>query len=1015
MFKKTLLVHALTLAFGGAALTVGLVAPAMAQSNATGNIHGRVDAPAGASVTLTNTDTGLKRTITPDANGNYRATAMPQGHYRVELIRNGQVADTTEVDVIIGQGVNASFLAAGVQQVKVTARRTLIDVSNTNNGAVFTAKELQALPIARDVNSIIQLAPNTTRADSRYAGGASFGGGGASENAYYINGMIVTNALTQLGASELPFGAISQAQVLTGGYGAEFGRSVGGVVNITTKSGTNNWEVGGMLSYEPSSWRQTEKSGYYAMTGAKGNEKTDGKILFNREHNERARKMAGLYVGGPLIQDKLFMFVAAEQTRTDREYAILASSSTSAGSTGWNDEKSKTDRYLGKFDWNITDAHRLELTLIGDTPKTTRRLSGFNHDTGARDGVVRSVQHYSNIATVDGGNGGKAQVLRYTGNLTDNLTIQALYGVNKSKHINTFEGYDLNQKLYQVTAPLNARAPGITYNTPQVLTGNIISPGAEDKTTSRRLDLEYKLGDHTLRAGVDDNKLSSLNAGVFRAGGGTYTYRVITPPTTPNDPISIGGTKVAVASGGGLGTQGYYASETLYNTVTNAYSDQSAQYIEDRWQVTKDVLLTLGLRNEQFTNKNGDNVAFLEMKDQIAPRVSAAWDVYGDASLKVYGSAGRYHVQIPTHLAVRGASRSLFTTQYFTYTGVDANGAPIGRVDITPAHSSNNEYYQAKDVKTLAAIDMKPTYQDEITLGFERAWSADLNFGVRGTYRTLKTTIDDFCDPRPFDRYAERNKINTDNWGGFGCATFNPGEDNSFWVDFAGTGTNHTRVDFTAEELGFPKAKRIYKAIDMFVEHPMRNGWYGRVNYTWSKSEGNTEGQTLSDVAQTDVAATQTWDHPELMYHAYGLLPNHREHQLKAFGVYEITPEFSIGGNALVATGRPVNCIGNDPSVDDHISYGSAYRMCDGKPVPRGTAGKLPTDVRLDLNLAYKPAMLKGLMLKVDVFNVANRQVAQTVDEVYNTNAAVSPTYGRVISYTPPRYVRLSAEYNYKF
>jgi hypothetical protein len=73
---------------------------------------------------------------------------------------------------------------------------------------------------ARKVEPIIQLAPNTTRADSRFAGGASFGGGAASENSYYINGFPVVNPLTGLGASQLPFGAIAEAQVLTGGSGA---------------------------------------------------------------------------------------------------------------------------------------------------------------------------------------------------------------------------------------------------------------------------------------------------------------------------------------------------------------------------------------------------------------------------------------------------------------------------------------------------------------------------------------------------------------------------------------------------------------------------------------------------------------------------------------------------------------------------------------------------------------------------------------------------------------------------
>lgn len=1010
MFRKTVLVRALSIAFSTAALSIAVQAPVMAQSNATGNIFGRVDAPAGASIVLLNTDTGLKRTVTPEANGRYQATALPIGHYKVDLVRDGKIASTVETDVIIGQGAEASFGAA-VQSVQVTGRRNRIDISNTNNGATFTARELAALPIAKSVDAIIQLAPNTTRADSRYAGGASFGGGGASENAYYINGFPVTNALTQLGASELPFGAIAQAQILTGGFGAEFGRSVGGVVNITTKSGTNNWEAGGLISVTPDAGRGTPKSGYYANTGATENAKTDGKILFDRRFNKTDNMQVGAYVGGPLVKDKLFMFVAAEQTRNDREFINLASSSTQANRLGWADSKQRIDRYLAKFDWNLSDNHRLEMTLIGDTPKTDVKRSGFDYATGTRNGVVASSEHYSNIANQDGGNGGTSRILKYTGNLTEDLTVQVLYGQGESKHKNTYDGYDVNQPLFQVSAPVNARAPGITYAAPQVLTGLLTAVGAKEETKSFRLDLEYKIGNHTVRAGLDDNKLSSLNAGDFRAGGGIYTYR-FTP--TPNTPISIGGIRTAVASGGGLGTQGYYGSASIFNSVTNAYSDQSAQYIEDRWQITKDVLLTAGLRNEQFTNKNGDQVAFMDMKNQIAPRFSASWDVNGDASFKVFGSAGRYHVQIPTHLAVRGASRSLNTIQYFTYTGVDANGAPTGRVNLTPAYSANNEYYQAKDAKTLSAIDLKPTYQDELTIGFEKAFSPSLNFGVKGTYRTLVTTIDDFCDFRPIDAWAARNHVDTSNYGGFGCANFNPGEANSFWIDFAGNKT-YSKVELSKEDLGFPDAKRVYAAVDVFAEHPMRNGWYGKVNYTWSRNRGNTEGQTLSDVAQTDVAATQTWDHPELMVGAYGDLPNHREHQIKAFGFYELTPQWSIGGNALIASGRPKNCIGNDETVDPDVSYGSAYRTCGGVAMPRGTAGRLPWDTRLDMNVVFKPQQVKGLALKVDVFNVFDSQTTQTIDEVYNSAGSVSSTYGRTISYTAPRSIRLSAEYNHKF
>ncbi|MEJ7807297.1 MAG: hypothetical protein WKG03_15415, partial [Telluria sp.] len=751
----------------------------------------------------------------------------------------------------------------------------------------------------------------------------------------------------QLGSSELPFGAIAQAQILTGGFGAEFGRSVGGVVNITTKSGSNKWEAGALASVSPSSLRSRPRSGYYPVTGAPENAATDGKILFDRQYNKTSGAQLGAFVGGPIIKDKLFMFVALERTRSNQDFVSLASSSTQAGRLGWTESERTTDRYLGKLDFNITDNHRLEFTTIGDTPKTDQYRSGFDYATGARNGVVASGEHYSNIAVVDGGNGGKTNLLRYVGTITENLTVTAMYGKNVSKHINTFDGYDITKPLYQVVAPVSARAPGVTYNAPQVLSGFLTAAGSQDETKAARLDIEYKIGNHTIRAGLDDNKLSSLNAGDFRAGGGVYNYFRTSTPTTP---IALSGTRQAVASGGGLGLLGYYGRESIFNSVTNAYSDQSAQYIEDKWQVTKNLLVTAGIRNEQFTNKNGDGVAFMEMKNQIAPRLAASWDVNGDASTKVFGSLGRYHVQIPTHLAVRGASRSLNTRQEFTYTGVDANGAPIGRVNLNTPYSSNNEYYQAKDAKTLSSLDLKPTYQDELTIGLEKQVSPSLNFGAKATYRNLGATIDDFCDARPIDAWALRNNVNTTNYGGFGCANFNPGIANSFLIDFEGNGTKYETVNLSAADLGFGKAKRTYAAIDLFAEHPMRNGWYGKVNYTWSRSRGNTEGQTLSDVAQTDVAATQTWDHPELMVGAYGLLPNDRTHQIKAYGFYTLTPQVTLGANALLASGRPKNCIGNDDTVDDHVNYGSAYRTCGGVAKPRGSEGKMPLDARLDLN-----------------------------------------------------------------
>lgn len=996
-----------------------------AQSNATGNIYGQVSVAAGSSVLIENTATGVKRTLTPDASGRFVASSLPTGTYKVTLMRDGKVISVTEnVEVSLGQGREVFFAdTAATQTVQVVGKVAQIDMSSTTNGATFTAKQLAALPIAHDVNAIIQLAPNTTRADPRYSGGASMGGGAPSENSYYINGFPVTNPLTQLGAAELPFGAIQEAQVLTGGFGAEFGRSIGGVVNIITKSGTNNWEGGVQASWTPDGLTGKRRDIYYPKTGY--NPTTDGTIYRDRRNNTETDYTVGAYIGGPLIEDTLFMFLSGEKLISNRGTAGSVNDGT------WTKSDNTNDRYLAKFDWNITNDHHLELSLVGDRYYSTEKLSTYDYATGTHSSDYGAAAHYTNIDGTNDGVGAASQILKYTGYWTDDLTATALYGQSKTPHLNTFSGVDVNSNIRQVFVNSGAAAPGLTYNNPYPFDfgTQILAPGAEDTVKALRLDLEYRLGDHTLRGGLDQVRLKSKGAGVTYAGGGLFTYYQTTDGTyTPP------GMGTSVADGGAIfdGTKYYYGREQIFNDVTDAESNQGAQYIEDKWQVTKNLQLIGGLRHEQYENKNGDGQVFLKVKDQIHPRLAFTWDVNGDSTTKIYGSAGRYGVQIPTHLAVRGASRSTFTRQYFAYTGVDANGQPIGRVNLGDPYSSNNEYGQPKDYKTVAAQDLKPNSQDELTLGIDKALSDSLTVGGRVTYRKLAATIDDLCDYRPFTQYAIDHGITDANGdpfevgvnpAPFGCASFNPGQANTFLVDYKGDG-NYTKVSLSKEQLGFDSAKRTYFAIDLFAEHPYKDGWYGKVTYTWSQSKGNTEGQTLSDVGQTDVAATQTWDFPALMEGAYGYLPGDRRHQIKAFGFYDLTPEWTVGANVLMASGRPKSCLSNyGGSIPggDYFGYGSSFHYCtnDGGQTyyysPRGSKGNLPWDRQLDLNVTYKPDFVKGLALRADVFNVFNSQVAAAIDEQQMTGDTVSATYGRVLSYTAPRSVKFTASYDVKF
>jgi len=176
MLKKTVLVHALSIAFGGAALGLAVMSPAMAQSNASGSVFGTVAPGSNVQILIENPDIGIRRTLTPDAQGRFVASSLPSGVYRVTQMRDGANVATVEVETGIGRNGEAIFAGAapagGAAVVQVSARRATIDTSSAGSSATFNARELASLPIGRNIESIIQLAPNTTTADTRFAGGA---------------------------------------------------------------------------------------------------------------------------------------------------------------------------------------------------------------------------------------------------------------------------------------------------------------------------------------------------------------------------------------------------------------------------------------------------------------------------------------------------------------------------------------------------------------------------------------------------------------------------------------------------------------------------------------------------------------------------------------------------------------------------------------------------------------------------------------------------------------------------
>lgn len=997
--------------------------------NVTGSIFGNAGA-GGGTVVIENMDTGAKVTVQADANGRYTASTLPIGRYRVTLERDGSAITSREnVQVAVGRGTEVGLAADGststLETVNVVGSAlSHIDVSTVESRLVITKEAMDRLPVSPNLTAVALLAPGVVQGDSRYGNVPTFTGSSASENAYYINGFPVTQPLTQFGYTELPFNAIDQVQISTGGYPVEYGRATGGVVSVITSSGSNEFKAGGQVIYRPKGLAGDPKDIFYGPNGRSGLDWGNaGQIFQYRQDNKSDRKTVSAYASGPIVKDRLFFFAAGEFVEVEgggtRASAATAAAVNTARTNGWSEYTDQLPRWLGKIDWNITDNHRIELTALQDRIREDETYRGFDYTSFNRVGPnAGGYQRDRNTRTYIG---------NYTGYLTENLTLTAMYGESKTEYEGGPKNY--NPDCPAIAWSAGSQAPGLTYNTCQFSASPGYLDGRFDKTEAWRLDVEYRLGNHTLKAGYDYNEASSLvgstNDGIAYPGalgnafpgGFQWTYfRANDPNEAIYAPQGVG----SPASGGGLGTDGYYVIRNVQTNVSTPVVKQRAQYIKDLWQVTDNVLLELGLRNEQFENFNSAGVAFIKLDEQLAPRLGVTWDVAGDSTTKVYATAGRYHLALPNNVARRGADSPTNTSEAFTYTGVDpTTGAPTGLVPLGPVYSPNNEFGVPRDAASFAPTSIKSHYQDTFAVGAEQNFGS-FNAGVKFTYSTLGSAIDDFCDGRAVRRWAEGRgytEEQVDNVVDFfdHCVLINPGETNTYRFDIDGDG-QYDSITLTKDNLGFPKLKRTYTALDFFVERPFDGNWYARVDYTFSKSRGNLEGQLNSDIGQIDVSTTLAGDYPELAEHAYGNLPNDRRHQLKAYGFFQVTPEWMLSANFTYASGRPRNCFGAHPNPGDSPNYGSFHFYCNGVPSPRGSFGTLPATIRFDVGARYTPEFAQGLSLGINIYNLFDRQSIANINELYNQGQSattLNANWARVQSYTTPRYVEFTVRYDW--
>jgi outer membrane receptor for ferrienterochelin and colicin len=991
---------------------LGGVSSVYAQST-TGSINGSV--PAGGNETvLIESGNGFRREVPVDARGKYAANQLPLGTYSVSLQRDGATVDSRkDVSLRVGSSTDVSFNApaaaasssadaTSLSGVTVTGTAMPnIDVTAVDSRTVITSEQLAKLPLGRSAEAIAQLAPGVVMNGGNFKSDtghqiASFGGAASNENAYYVNGFNTTDPLSAVGGLQLPYGAIDQQETYTGGYSAMYGRSDGGVISQVGKRGTNEWHFGAQVIWQPAFARADNDNLYYTRIPSSA---PAGDLYQPKGENRQWITTVSAYAGGPLIKDKLFFFVAGEFEKTGQHNVNSVGSNPPASTNTY-----KAPRWYTKLDWNINESNILELT--GASDKREGAGTRYNYD-------YANLQRTDKIGDVDNTKtGGDLYVAKFTSYVTDSLTISAMYGQMQTKNYDQPTNYDPTLARVDSSDQQNpALNGGTAIHNNQV--ADLSSPGRGNKSTNFRFDVAYVLGDHTISAGIDNVKSRAEDFGTNSPGPGyAWTYG---KTDSPNTPISAapGINFVPAPALFPNGADGYYVSQNVVNNLVNVRSDQRAQYIEDKWQVTDTVLLSLGVRNDQFTDYNQSGQAFItQTKPQWAPRLGASWDVNGDGSFKVFANAGRYYLGLPLNPATGAAAGYTATQQYYTYSGIDGLGRPTGLTQISGPVSANNSYGIPPDPRTVAGKGLKAENQDEYILGFDKTFGSNWVYGAKLTKRTLHAAIDDFCDiGLVTDKAAALGyTVGSTN----SCYLINGGAANTFTVlDPAGKAFE---VPLSRDELGFPALKRNYYSLETFLEHSFDGVWYGKFDYVFSRSYGNTEGQARTDTRQDGAAGSVDWDNRYVMENSNGPQGNDHTHVLKAYGYWQFAPEWQLSGNLQAASGAPEVCTGYyGADHTDPVSYGSSYRYCNGEPSPPGSHGRLPWTFNVDLGITYRPMWAdQKLAISANVFNILNEQRA-----IFRYPASEGPantvnTIYRVPLYTQdPRYGRLAVTYDF--
>ena len=886
-------------------------------------------------------------TAITDEMGRFRLVQLPPGVYTLKFSLPGfTTVERKDIEVRLGRTlrVDVSLRQATIEEtITVTGEAPLVDVKKSATTMNITKEMFTKLPKGRNFTSVVTLSAGAN--DETELDGLSIDGASSSENMFFVDGVDTTDLHTGDPGQGVVFEFIDEVQVKSSGYEAEYGGSMGGVINVVTRSGGNEYHGELILYYN----------------GSATNGKPRKTLRINPLDNTKAEYITypedtwhryefGFGLGGYILKDKVWFFVSALPTylRTARDAHFISDPSKDA--TFYCDEW--WYRASAKLTAQVFPGLRVSASFHNDYYKwkgDLPPLSGAGNPE--KDWAAYGYNYPTWVAAA------KADYI-----VSDNLYFSATGGY-----------YRTNTK--QLVGPpgpryyhlrTNAGIPGVPpelvvprywynygyydgYQTLKNLRTKITATFDGTYFFDLAGEHVFKAGFQFVRIGHDVNDAYPYDYYRFYWGENYESPNLGTVPTT----------------------YGYIEVREPFGTVANIHSNRYAIFVQDSWTIAERFTLNYGVRLEKEDIPSYSDLPEYQeppikfgFTDKIAPRIGFAYDVFGDGNFKVFGSFGIYYDVMKLAMAEGSYGGFKWISHYYDIATLDWTTFQESTHPMTGGFNGGT-YFESLNWRIpsfeTTQPDMEPYSKVEYTLGFQKKLMEDVSFTARFLHNRILWAIEDIGIQMP---------------EGETYFNGNPGSD---WIN---------QKYKEAQDAGLmppgvkcPRAKRKYYSLDLGIDKRFSNNWMAGFHYTWSYLWGNFSGLASSDEhGRKDPNVERYFDMWFLHYtqnypeESTGKLPTDRPHQFKLYGAYSFDFGLTVGINAFAMSGTPI-------SREFELNNQQGYY-----PLGRFTDGRTPFLWRVDLYAEYnwKISDKYTLQFNVNVINLTDNAIAQSVFNLIN-------------------------------